>query len=196
MSAKVTDIAAERAFKAALIEFHEEAAAALEMMQMQLHRTLDWVEHERPAYWTKQVQAGFEKVAQTRTQLTTCQMRTVAGRHPSCIEEKQAYERAKRRLAHCQEMVPRVKQWSIKLTQESDEFRGRTAAFARCVENDLPRMIALIERTASALERYAGVAGGPREADAAGTHSAADAGVTSPETTLSEHSDTGEGARP
>src|SRR5690606_11622448 len=120
-TAKVTDIAAVRAFKAALIEFQEEAASALEMMQMQLHRTLDWVEQERPAYWTKQIQIGFDKVAQTRTELNACQMRTVAGRRPSCIEEKQAYEQAKRRLQHCQEMVGRVKKWSIKLTHESDE---------------------------------------------------------------------------
>jgi len=132
-------------------------------MQMQLHRTMDWVEHERPAYWTKQIQAGFEKVSQARTQLSTCQMRTVAGRRPACIEEKQAYERAKQRLQHCQEMVGRVKQWAIKLTHETDEYRGRTASLAHCVENDLPRMISLIERTATALERYADIAGGPAD---------------------------------
>jgi hypothetical protein len=102
---------------------------------------------------------GFERLSQARTQLTTCQMRTVAGRRPACIEEKQAYERAKQRLQRCQEMVGCVKQWSVKLTHESDEFRGRMAALARCVENDLPRMIALIERTSAALERYADVAG-------------------------------------
>ena len=166
-TAKVTEIAAVRAFKAALIEFQEEAASVLETLSMQLHRTLDWVEHDRPAYWTKQIQVGFERVSQARAALTTCQMRTVAGRRPACIEEKQAYERAKRRLQHCQQMVPRVKQWAIKLSHETDEFRGRMAAFARCVENDLPRMIALIERTSAALERYAEIAGGPVEVAAA-----------------------------
>ncbi|MBX3436634.1 MAG: hypothetical protein KF861_04020 [Planctomycetaceae bacterium] len=160
MPAKVTDIAAVREFKAALMAFQTEATAALESMTMQLQRTLDWVEHDRPAYWNKQLQLGFDRLAQSRSQLNTCLMRTVAGRRPACIEEKQAYERAKRRLAHCQEMAPRVKHWAMKLTHESDEFRGRTSAFARCVENDLPRMIALIERTATALERYAEVAGG------------------------------------
>ena len=166
-AAKVTDITAVRAFKAALIEFESEAASALEMMQMQIHRALDWVEQERPAYWTKQIQVAFENVAQTRSQLNTCRMRTVAGKRPACIEEKQAHERAKRRLQHCQQMVRRVKDVSIKLTHESDEFRGRMASFARCVENDLPRMIALIERTASSLERYAEVTSGPDDATSA-----------------------------
>ncbi len=162
-SAKVTDITAVRAFKVALIEFEEEASSALEMMQMQLHRTLDWVEHEQPAYWTKQIQIGFEKVSQARTALSTCQMRTVAGRRPACIEEKQALAKAKRRLQHCQEMLPRVKKWAVKLTEESDEFRGRSSAFGRIVEMDLPRMIALIERTAASLEQYADVAPGPED---------------------------------
>ncbi|MCA9075013.1 MAG: hypothetical protein KDA93_08275 [Planctomycetaceae bacterium] len=162
-NARVTDITAVRAFKVALVEFEEEASSTLEMMQMQLHRLVEWVEHEQPAYWTKQIQIGFEKVSQARTALSTCQMRTVAGRRPACIEEKQALAKAKQRLQYCQEMIPRVKRWSVKLTEESDEFRGRTAAFARVVETDLPRMIALIERTAAALERYAEVANTPLE---------------------------------
>ena len=60
-NARVTDITAVRAFKVALVEFEEEASSTLEMMQMQLHRLIDWVEHEQPAYWTKQIQIGFEK---------------------------------------------------------------------------------------------------------------------------------------
>lgn len=166
-NARVTDITAVRAFKVALVEFEEEASSALETMQMQLHRLTDWVEHEQPAYWTKQVQIGFEKVSQARTALSTCQMRTVAGHRPACIEEKQALAKAKQRLQHCQEMIPRVKRWAVKLTEESDEFRGRTAAFARMVEMDVPRMIALIERTAASLERYAEMINVPQDASAA-----------------------------
>lgn len=160
-TARVTDITAVRAFKAALIKFEEEASSTLEMMQLQLHRTMDWVEHEQPAYWTKQIQIGFEKVSQARTALSTCQMRTVGGRRPACIEEKQALAKAKQRLQLCQEMLPRVKKWAVKLADESDEFRGRSSAFVRIVEMDLPKMIALIERTATSLERYAEIAPGP-----------------------------------
>ena len=160
-TANVNSIVAVREFKAALIRFAEDAASALGMMTNQIHRAVDWVEHERPAYWQQQIKVAFDELAETRTRLNTCQMRTVAGHRPSCIEEKQDYERAKRRLAYCQQMVPLVRRWSVKLQHEADEYRGRTAALARVVEVDLPRMIALIERTATSLEQYADVAAGP-----------------------------------
>ncbi len=153
--AKVTSIEAVREFRSVLLTFEQEATSSLESMQMLLHRVIAWIEQECPAYWDSQVKRAFDKVTETRTRLTTCQMRTVAGRHPTCIEEKQDYERARRRLQHCQEMVQRVKRSGVKLRHEIDEFRGRTAGLARSIETDLPAMAALIGRMASALEAYA-----------------------------------------
>ncbi len=161
--ARVTSIEAVREFKAALLTFEQEATASLESIQLLLHRVVGWVEHDCPAYWDSQVKRAFDKVAETRTQLATCQMRTVAGRHPACIEEKQAYDKAQRRLEYCQGMVLQVKHWNVKIRHEADEYRGRTAGLTRCVANDLPSMAALIERTATALEAYAEISTAPSE---------------------------------
>jgi hypothetical protein len=60
-------------------------------------------------------------------------------------------------------MVPKVKQWSIKFRHEADEYRGRMGALSHMVQVELPRMIALIDRTATALEKYADVAVAPDE---------------------------------
>ena len=160
-TANVNSIVAVREFKSALIQFAEEASSALDMMTGQIHRAVDWVEQERPSYWQQQIKLAFDEVAETRTRLNTCQMRTVAGHRPSCIEEKQDYEQAKRRLAYCQQMVPLVRRWTVKLRHEADEYRGRMGTLARIVEVELPRMIALVERTAQALEQYADVAAEP-----------------------------------
>lgn len=160
-TANVTSIAAVREFRAALIQFADEAGSALESMSAQVHRSLNWVEHERPPYWQQQIKLAFDEVAQTRTRLESCLLRTVAGHRPTCIEEKQDHARAKRRLEYCQQMVPQVKQWGVKFTREMDEFRGRMGTLTRAVEVDLPRMIALIERTAAALEEYAEIAAEP-----------------------------------
>jgi hypothetical protein len=82
-------------------------------------------------------------------------MRTVAGRRSSCIEEKVAYEKAKRRLAHCQEQIDRVRRWSIKIHHEVDEFRGRLAALRRLLDCEIPQALAFLENSAQALEAYA-----------------------------------------
>ena len=162
-TAKVASIEAVREFRAALIQFAAEATSALESMTAQVHRAQDWIEHERPAYWQQQIKLAFDEVAATRTRLETCLLRTVAGRKPSCIEEKDAHRKAKQRLEYCQLMVPQVKQWAVKFNHEADEYRGRMGSFTRAVEVDLPRMIALIVRTSSALEKYAELTAEPVE---------------------------------
>lgn len=157
MPAHVRDIDAIREFRAALVRFSEELAGTLDALRIELQRIAAWIEQDRPFYWTGQVRRAFDKVAETRTALTTCQMRTVAGRHPSCIEEKVACEKAKHRLQHCQQQVERVKRWEHKLAHDSDEFRGRLAGLQRLLEGDIPRMLALLEKISTILESYADV---------------------------------------
>lgn len=122
---------------------------------MEIQRALAWIEQDRPAYWTGEVRRAFDNVAATRVALNTCQLRTVAGRHPSCIEEKQAYERAKRRLQHCQDQVEQVKRWTVTIHHEADEFRGRLSSLRQVLDSGIPKTAALLERTLTALEAYA-----------------------------------------
>ncbi len=156
-SAHVRSIPAIREFRAAVQVFLEEAQASLETMRIELQRALEWIEHDRPQYWQMQQRRAYDLVASTRTALETCRMRTVAGRTPSCIEEQQAHAAAQRRLEHCREQIDRVRKWGLRLHHEANEFRGRLTGLRRMLEQDLPRLIALLERTAEILESYAEV---------------------------------------
>lgn len=163
-SANVRSIPALREFRAAVQVFLDEANGSLDMLRMELQRAFEWIEHDRPQYWQMQQRKAFDAVASTRTALETCLMRTVAGRRPSCIEEKQAHAAARRRLEECREQIERVKRWSIKLHHDANEFRGRLSSLKRVLEQDLPRLIALLDRSADILEAYAET---PRPADPA-----------------------------
>lgn len=157
-SADITSIPAIREFRVALLKFQDEGRSSLEVLQIELQRVLQWIEQDRPAYWTSQVRRAFDLVSQTRTALITCQMRKVADRRPACIEEKQAHAAAKRRLQHCQEQIHRVKKWGVKLHQERDEFRGRMSGLSRVLDQQIPQMAALLERISTTLEDYAEMA--------------------------------------
>ncbi|SFI81285.1 hypothetical protein [Planctomicrobium piriforme] len=157
MPANVRDIAVIRDFRVKLMRFAEEVEGALQSMQVETQRAFDWIEQDRPMYWTVQLRKAFDLVASTRTALTTCQMRTVAGRKSSCIEEKLDYDKAKRRLQHCQEQIERVKRWSQKIHHDVDEFRGRMSALRRLLEVDIPQALALLDKSATILEDYADV---------------------------------------
>jgi hypothetical protein len=175
--AHVLSIPAIRDFQTALRKFQQELALSCDMLGAEIQRAIAWIEYDRPAYWSAQTRKAFDGVAETRTRLNTCLMRTVAGRRPSCIEEKQACEQAKRRLQHCQEQVRRVQQWAVKIHRESDEFRGRMARVRRLLDADLPQMDALLERTLTALESYAGMAAPAPSDDTPGDDSAPAAGA-------------------
>jgi len=164
--AQVRSIVAIRDMQGALRLFRDDASSSLDMMLMELQRATDWIEHDRPAHWEMQTRKAFELVAATRTALTTCQTRTVAGRRPSCIEEKQAYDAAKRRLQHCQEQKENVRRWTIKVRHEIDEFRSRISALRRRLDGELPKSSLYLDRMASALESYAGMTGGVPKSDA------------------------------
>jgi hypothetical protein len=163
-SAQVLSISTLREFKAALLKFHLEAAQTYDALGTEVQRAIAWIEYDRPTYWTSQTRRAFDKVAETRTRLNTCLMQTVAGRRPSCIEERQDHEQAKRRLGHCQEQTKRVQQWALKIHREADEFRGRMARIRRLLDADLPQMQALLERTLTSLEAYAEIVSPPPEA--------------------------------
>lgn len=156
-NAQIRSIPALREFKAALTLFRDDSSAAIDMMLMELHRAIDWIEHDRPAYWQNETRKAFEQVASTRTSLNTCLMRSVAGHQSSCIEEKQAHAAAKRRLQHCQEQVERVRRWTIKIRHEADEFRSRLSVLRRHLDGEVPKSILLLDRMATSLEAYAGL---------------------------------------
>jgi hypothetical protein len=158
MSANVRDIDIIRDFRAKLIRFAEEVQAALRTMQMETHKAFEWIEQDRPHYWTIEMRKAFDLVASTRTALTTCQMRTVAGRRSSCIEEKVAYDKAKRRLQQTQEQMEKLKRWAVKIHHEADEFRGRMSALQRLLDVDIPQALAFLDNSATILEGYAEIA--------------------------------------
>lgn len=182
-TANVRSIPAIRDFRAASQIFLDEAKAALDMIRMELQRAFEWIEHDRPQYWQMQQRRAFDLVAQTRTALETCLLRTVAGRQPSCIEEKQAHAAAKRRLEHCREQIERVKKWSIKLHHEANEFRGRMSGLQRVLEQDGPRLLALLQRLAEILEQYAEIPAGSLEEASPPIAASPAAAAPSPEST-------------
>jgi hypothetical protein len=155
-SAHVTSTEAIARFEAALVRFGDDAGSALLSLDQQINRALDWLDNEAPAYWRRQIRSCFDEVARTRTAWENCMLRTVAGDRPSCLEEEQAHRAAKRRLEVAVRKPEEVRAWAIKVHREVDEYRGRIGRLRHCLEADVPKTIALLERTRMILEEYAG----------------------------------------
>ena len=153
-NARVTSIDAVAAFRSAMRTFEEEAAQAILTLDEQCRRGLDWLDHDAPAYWRQEVKRCSDLVARTRSELETCRMRSVAGQRQSCLEQEQAYRAAKVKLQQAEEKIEVVRKWANRMRRELDDYRGRTMGLRMALERDLPKTMALLDRTIAALDSY------------------------------------------
>jgi hypothetical protein len=153
-SAQVTSIDAIRAFRTALVKFDADARDAVTLLVLEVRKALDWLEHDRPRYWAEQLRKASEWVVQARNELDRCQLTYGSEDRPSCYEQKKALEKAKRRLRLCEEKVKTVRRWLRTVHSQMNEFNGQIARMNNCLDTDIARAVAALERMVRALEKY------------------------------------------
>ena len=155
--ANVQSLDALRDVRLALILFQERAISAMGSLRTKIDRTRAWLEQDRPLYWRDQERNAYDRVATGRVAYDTCRLRTVGGRHPECIEEKVALQRAKARLEYCQQKVDIVRRVTVEVGQQSDDYRGRSGLLQRLLDEDIPKVLAMLSRMIDAIDAYAAV---------------------------------------
>ncbi|MGA2621919.1 MAG: hypothetical protein ABSF26_30320 [Thermoguttaceae bacterium] len=153
--ARVTTIDAVRELAAALGVFRTEAAAALDELEMQIRRALEWIHHDRREYWDQEVQRGWERVSEARVQLqqaTTA--RRLADHDPACIDEKKALALAKRRLEVALQKVELVRHCARDIDHVVSEYRGCRTHLTSWLEAEVPRGLSALDRMSATLESY------------------------------------------
>lgn len=183
-SANVRSLDALRDVRLSLIAFGERTGTALSELRSKIDRTLAWLQQDRPLYWREQERKAYDGVASTRIAYETCRMRTVGGRHSECIEEKIAHQRAKLRLEFCKQKCEVVRRWTAEASQQSDEYRGRSGPLQRCLEEEVPNLIAALGRMIESIEAYADVRS-DNQTEAVSIGASEDKGVDNDETTSS-----------
>jgi len=165
-NANVQSLDVLRDVRLALILFQERATSALGGLRTKIDRTRAWLEQDRPLYWRDRERRAYDGVASTRVAHDLCRLRTVGGRHPECIEEKVALQRAKARLEYCQQKVDVVRRVNVEVGQQADDYRGRSGPLQRRLDEDIPNVLAMLSRMIDAIEAYAGIGVAPEEAAA------------------------------
>lgn len=152
--AKVTSIDVIEHFAAALKGFGEDAKTALDGVDMELRRALNWIQREQKDFWTQRIRRGWDEVNIARKELERKMMFHVGDDRPSCHDERLALEAAKRRLQLAQQKLEAVKRWSHRAEREVNEYIGAVQQLRRWMEFDLPEAQADLARMARALEDY------------------------------------------
>lgn len=174
-AANVNSVQAIADIKAALAVFTDQANGALEEVDLQIHRLLDWLLNEQPPYWQRQIRQCEERVTQAKVDLQRCRMFRVSDDHvPDCAEQKQALRRAEAQLADAHDKLRRVREWGRQLPTLVDEYLAQAQQLGGYLADDLGRGGASLERMLQALEGYLSVAPAAPQSASAGWGEAPD----------------------
>ncbi len=152
-AARVDQIDSVRDFRTALCRFGEEVKEALCGAEMEIRRTLDWLE-ERLTHWRAEIRRREREVAQAKIELAQRKLMRIGGRSPDCIEQEKALRRARRRLEEAEDKVNKVRHWTPIVEHTVTEYQGPSRQLAVLIEHDLPLALAILDRKSEALEDY------------------------------------------
>ncbi len=153
--ARLTRIDAVAEMAAAVDAFRNEASSAVEGLDMEIRRVLEWIHHDRHDHWDRQVRRGWDKITEARVQLQQAMTaRRIADHDPACIDEKKALARAKQRLEIAQEKVEAVRHCTRAIDHAVDEFRGARTPISLWLESEAPKALAALRRMMDNLEDY------------------------------------------
>jgi len=165
--------------KAALAAFGHETGQSLAEVEMQAQRAVDWICIDQAAYWKTEVRRAADGVNQAMKDLQHCRtFKKVGNNEPSCIEEKKALEKAKKRLARAEAKAEAVRRWTPVVRQQFQETGVRMTRFREVIDIDCPKAVARLERMLRSLDHYAHTA--PPSDGAGGTAAGSDASVARP----------------
>ena len=159
-SARVTSIDALPLLAAALQKFRSEGAGAADDVAGEVRHALEWIHHDRKDHWTTELRRAEDALSQARVQLQQAMaVRRVADRTPSCVDEKRAVERAKRRADIARRKLDAVRHWSIVLERAADDFRRSQMQFATWIDIDVARGVAALNKMSESLVTYISMKG-------------------------------------
>jgi hypothetical protein len=153
--ARVKSIDALQTMSAAMECFRADATTAVDDLDMEIRRALQWIGQDCRQYWNHELRLARDGVTEARLQLQHAMTyRRMSGEHSSCIEEKKALQKAQRRLQVAEGKVEAIPHWVVTIERVVNEYRASRSQFANWLDSDFPRAVAVLSRMISALETY------------------------------------------
>ena len=144
-----------REMAATVDAFRNEAIAALEGLDMDIRRALEWIHGDRREHWNGEVRRGWDRITQARIQLQQARtVRRIGDHEPACPDEKKALDRAKRRLETAQAKVEAVRSCARAIDEAVNDYRGARTPLASWLESEALKAIARLRRMMDNLETY------------------------------------------
>lgn len=155
MPASVQSVDALWEFRGHLLEFAHVAHQALDMLQVEARRGVDWLTVDRVRYWKNENRKAWDNVSRCKDAVHQARIqRQIADHIPDCIDEKKALAKAQEYLKLTERKLAALQHWCREVTHAMNEFEGRFSATSSVLDGDIPRAVAVLERLAEHLHEY------------------------------------------
>jgi hypothetical protein len=134
---------------------------SIQQIRFSMHRVEEHFTTTLPNYWHDQTRKAEQKLAEATDNLSRQQGNATDGNAPAVTEAKQRVQKAKRRLALCEEKWRAAKRISLKMEQACTELAGPLAEVMAHAEVTLPRGAEDLASLIAHLDRYAETASPP-----------------------------------
>lgn len=141
--------------KAALAAYAHESGQALDEVELEGRRAVDYITVDQAAFWKAEVRRCNDLVNQAIKDLEHCRaFKKVGDNQPACAEEKKNLEKARAKLANAERKAEAVRRWTPVVLQQFRETCVRLVHFREVIDVDCPKAIARVERMLKSLEAY------------------------------------------
>jgi hypothetical protein len=156
--ASVQSIDGLKDLRTAFALFAEDAQAALGAVEMEIRRTIQWLQHDRRFFWQEQIKRRRELVSQAEAEVFRRKLGQASGSAPAYSEQKEVLRKAEASLRDAERRAALVKKYEPVLQQAILEYHAATRRITDIARGDVPRAVTLLERMIDSLEAYLRVA--------------------------------------
>ncbi len=171
--ATVHSIEALKDFRAALATFADEASAALGAVDMEVRRTIQWVQYDRRTYWQEQIKRRREQVAMAQAEVFRRKLAKTPDNNPAMSEQKELLRKAEASLREAEQSRRAREEVGARAPAGGPRVSRQHAADRRRRQRR-PRAIFVLGRMVDALDAYV------REAPPSGGEARAIGSIVSP----------------
>ncbi len=125
--ASIHDIQAIRDYHDYLSRFREELSTRSDEIRVQFERITAWVHETAPSYWQQSLRKAQQRFTETRDALAMCRAKVREEDHEACTEQQRQFEKAKRRVAVCEQKIKELKSVQLAWDQFVQVSRPRLA---------------------------------------------------------------------
>lgn len=156
--ATVRSVDAIKDFRTALALYAEDSLAALGAVDLEIRRTVMWLQHDRRNYWQEQLKRRREQVSAAQAEVFRRKLAKTSDYTPAYTEQKEALRKAEARLRDAELRISLVKKWEPALQNAILEYKGSVRRIKDMASGEVPRGLVVLEKIIDALEAYLRVA--------------------------------------